>query len=313
MEDSMTKQLGPNASSLIDQALREEKLPDPTEIARVRRSVLRAAAAVTVTTSAAPLAAQTLAAKALWFGVIGKSSFLSAVGLGISIGAVTFGGGPWVVRHLDIAKNHAVPAASSNPATATRVQPVSLEFGLAPPPAPLSAAASPLSASSAVAPPLAAPSGKAVPIQTTLQSVAVRTVPRPSVAPIPVIEQAASGILPNLGPDIPQSTVGPQTAVAVAKFEPVGHGSLSEELAQLEGAQRAMSRGDATKALALLDQLNAHPSSSVLLDERLALEAIAACQTGQHERAVRVTQKLSQRNPNSPLVSRVRASCAGRK
>jgi hypothetical protein len=310
----MTKELSRNAESLIAQALHEERIPDPAELGRIRRSLLRAAAAATVTASAAPVAAQTLATKAMWFGVIGKGSFLSAVAVGMSIGAVAYGGGSWVVQHIESTGGHRGPAVSvaavrGSVGAVARLEPPAFE----PEPArvALNVASTPsglalqpnLPVASRVAPGAASSSRARVSVALGAEP---NSTSRAAAASAPRIEPTPAGIRSKEPVLEPASSVGPE---AIARFEPVGHASLSEELALLEAAQRAVNRGDVGKALAVLDQLDAHCPSSVLLDERLALEAIAACRAGQRARAERASRRLLQRNPSSPLASRVRLSC----
>jgi hypothetical protein len=311
MEDSMTKPMGREASRFIEQALLEERLPTPNELASVRRSLLRAAAAMTATTGAAPLAAQTLAAKIAWFGAIGKASFVGAIVVGMSVGTVAIGGGTWLARRVEQPKH--APAARAGSASVTRSvalpgvsNAVALQPGLVLEASNIGGARNEQVPGREVVMPVVAngrPGGTVQPSAVaqpggTVQPVAGRDVAARPRSPTLVDSQSA-----------PAPTVAPPTSAAVARFAPVGHASLSNELAQLEEAQRAVSRGEAAKALTLLDRLNANVGSAGLVEERLALEALAACQTGQYDRGRRAEQKLLQRSPNSPLAGRIRGAC----
>jgi hypothetical protein len=305
MEDSMTRQLGGEASRFIEQALLEERAPNQSELGRVRHALLRAAAAMTATTGAAPLAAQTLASKIAWFGAMGKGSFVGAVVVGMLGGSVAIGGGTWLVRRVEAAKH--APAARAGSASVTRsVALPSASSGVAAQPA-----LAPDPSSVTTAPNKQVPGHEVVtPVVANGQPSAVAqasAMGRPVAARVVVPRPPSLTLVDSHS--VPTPAAAPPGTAAVARFAPVGHASLSDELAQLEQVQRAVNRGDAAKALVLLDRLNANAGSAGLVEERLALEALAAGQTGQYDRGRRAEQRLLQRSPNSPLAARIRTAC----
>jgi len=114
----------------------------------------------------------------------------------------------------------------------------------------------------------------------------------PAVAAEPVPEPAAR-----------TRTASPATpAVAAAP--------LAEETRVLESAQRALASGHAAEALALLDEHGARFPSGALSEERGAARILALCALGRADEARRSATAFVATSPKSPLVPRLRGSCA---
>jgi len=86
--------------------------------------------------------------------------------------------------------------------------------------------------------------------------------------------------------------------------------SVSAEVDLLKNAQRALSAGDATTALSLLDRHASQFPSGALVVERMAARVFALCELGRVDEARGVARAFLKAAPNSPLVPRVTASCA---
>lgn len=87
---------------------------------------------------------------------------------------------------------------------------------------------------------------------------------------------------------------------------------IREELALLEQAHRELSQGNPTASLAVLDEHARRFPSGAFSAERTAARVFALCALGQLERARTIGDDFLRREPNSPLVPRIRSSCAGR-
>lgn len=309
----MTNGLGHDASRLIESALLEERVPTQIELARVRRALLRSVAIVGTTGAAAPLAAQTIAAKSAWVGFIANGSFAAAVAVGATLGGLTFGGA-WVVQRINRAPIAQPSRVTSQIVPGKGASSSEVHIG-----GQLQVPAFPELSGAESANVLSTPEHRAP----------ARELARRAIEPVrapPSVDLRVSRLSQNTraeannsessadsapNPDFANvSDPAPSPAPPEAPNESAKPRSLSDELAHLEQAQRAMNRGDATTALALLDQLKTVSASSSLLDERLALEVLAACQAGQQSRAVRVGHLLLQRSPGSPLAARIETSCA---
>jgi hypothetical protein len=88
---------------------------------------------------------------------------------------------------------------------------------------------------------------------------------------------------------------------------------LDGELALLEGAQQALKQGDSARALAQLERHAAEHPAGVLATERIAIRAVALCESGKMTEGQREAKRFLERNPKSPLAVRVRAACFGTK
>jgi hypothetical protein len=85
--------------------------------------------------------------------------------------------------------------------------------------------------------------------------------------------------------------------------------SLSEELALMAAAQRALARNQLPRALALLDRHAQRYPSGALVPERIAARAVALCRSHLPEQGARELHNLIARAPSSPLIGWVRADC----
>jgi hypothetical protein len=86
---------------------------------------------------------------------------------------------------------------------------------------------------------------------------------------------------------------------------------LSRELTVLKEAQRELADGNATASLALLDRHARTFPNGTLGAERTAARAFALCALGRVEEARALAREFLRTAPSSPLVPRLRTSCAG--
>jgi hypothetical protein len=133
----------------------------------------------------------------------------------------------------------------------------------------------------------------------------------PAVA-APVLVPAAPALAPAVEQPAPASRPAHRPRVvpaarAEAAVAPVNH--LAEETALLASANAELRRGDARRALALLDDYDHRYPAGVLREEVLATRVIARCQQSPDRAARRAAEAFLARHPASPLASRVRTSC----
>lgn len=88
--------------------------------------------------------------------------------------------------------------------------------------------------------------------------------------------------------------------------------SLVSELSLLERVQTELRAGRGAEALSLLDHGDRELEFKQLGAERLAAEVMAACQAGQHSRALAAGRRLMAERPPTPAAARVRTSCIGK-
>jgi hypothetical protein len=86
--------------------------------------------------------------------------------------------------------------------------------------------------------------------------------------------------------------------------------SLAEETRVLASARGALAAGRAGDALALLDEHARRFPSGALAEERSAVHVLSLCALGRVEEAKRVAAAFVSRAPRSPLLPRLRGSCA---
>jgi hypothetical protein len=161
-------------------------------------------------------------------------------------------------------------AAPLLPPPVERPTPVLIPEALAPPPRSLGIPASPFAE--------ARPASRSA------------VAPRPSVSPSGGSDGAGEG----LGVGAP----GPRTS------------SLIEETQLLRAAQTSLGAGDATAALARLDELGARHPDGLLREERLAARVATLCAAGREDEARREAARFLAEVPLSIHAARVRASCA---
>jgi hypothetical protein len=155
------------------------------------------------------------------------------------------------------------------------------------------------------------------------RAMAPAPVTAPAPAPAPV---AAPVVVPTAGPALAPPVEAPAPAVAPARHAPARHAHvaapihadegapanrLAEETALLASANAELQRGDARRALSLLDDYDRRYPSGVLREEVLATRVIARCQLGAAPDKVarRGASAFLARHPASPLATRVRSSC----
>jgi hypothetical protein len=112
-------------------------------------------------------------------------------------------------------------------------------------------------------------------------------------------------------PAPPAASAGPSLPAAptASAARPEVNDSLPEEVNMLRDARAALDRGDARRALAILDAHEARFSRGTLYEERLASRVQALCASGQTDAARRAAEELERAAPRSPHLTRVRASC----
>jgi hypothetical protein len=140
--------------------------------------------------------------------------------------------------------------------------------------------------------------------------------PAPIVVPLPAPPPAPAAAAPALAPAA-EPAPAPRPArhahvAAPARVEAVAPANrLAEETALLASANAELRRGDARRALSLLDDYDHRYPSGVLREEVLATRVIARCQLGPAPDKVarRGAAAFLARHPASPLAPRVRSSC----
>lgn len=101
-------------------------------------------------------------------------------------------------------------------------------------------------------------------------------------------------------------------AAPPATLAPAAPDRLAIEAQALRAAQRALRAGDNERALALLEQQDAHHPSGALAQERQAARVLALCQSQQVALARHEAEIFETRFPESPLLGKVRGACRGR-
>jgi hypothetical protein len=132
----------------------------------------------------------------------------------------------------------------------------------------------------------------------------IEPTPAPVIEPTPAPAPAAAA---HAAPAHHAHVAAPAHADAVAA--PTNR--LAEETALLAAANGELRRGDARRALSLLDDYDRRYPSGVLREEVLATRVIARCQLGAAPDKVarRGAAVFLARHPASPLAPRVRSSC----
>jgi hypothetical protein len=116
-------------------------------------------------------------------------------------------------------------------------------------------------------------------------------------------------------PNAPITPANPAEAPATpsASASPVastGATSLAEETRLLHAAQRELARKNTSAALALLDEHAARFPRGALAQERSAARVLALCDLGRAAEARGAAEAFVRAAPQSPLVPRLRGSCA---
>jgi hypothetical protein len=110
---------------------------------------------------------------------------------------------------------------------------------------------------------------------------------------------------PKPQPAKPESAAEP----APADAEPVEASVLAEESRLLAHVRRALHDDDFESALEWAEEHARRHPHGLLTEERLVLEAVAACRGGQRERGLAVATQLREQYPNTPTLAKVEQSC----
>jgi hypothetical protein len=111
-------------------------------------------------------------------------------------------------------------------------------------------------------------------------------------------------------PPSPEPEAVEPAAVEPAAVEPPAEASvLAEESRLLAHARRALHEDDFESALAWAEEHARRHPQGLLTEERLVLEAVAACRSGQRERGLEVASRLRAQYPNTPTLAKVEQSC----
>jgi hypothetical protein len=118
------------------------------------------------------------------------------------------------------------------------------------------------------------------------------------------------------GPRAPSATVADVDSVAGAESASAGAGGerarLQEETRLVRDAHAALARGDAGRALALLDEHARRFPSGMLAEERAAERVFALCRLGRKADAGAEARAFARNFAGSPLARRVESACEGR-
>jgi hypothetical protein len=130
----------------------------------------------------------------------------------------------------------------------------------------------------------------------------------------PAPARVAAPVSPNAvsAPDEPVAAA-PRTPLASRTPAPAasnGATSLAEETSLLHAAQRELARKNTSVALELLEEHATRFPQGALAQERRAARVLALCDLGRTAEARRAAEAFVRAAPQSPLVPRLRGSCA---
>jgi hypothetical protein len=143
---------------------------------------------------------------------------------------------------------------------------------------------------------VAAPSA---PAPRIVEAPAAPARPAPANAPAPIVEAPSAPVLPR--------AEAPASASSVPSAAPP---SLADETRVLEAAQRELASGRPASALSLLDEHAKRFPAGALGEERTAARVLSLCALGRSEEARRMATAFLEGSPRSPLIPRLRGSCA---
>ncbi len=158
-------------------------------------------------------------------------------------------------------------------------------------------------------------------VGTTVLYVALPSQPEPAPAAPPSAHRARpAAATPALAPPAepepamaappPETRPAPPPPRATYRREPAPAADLAGELGLLTQASAATQAGDAARAAELLRAYDRAYPAGQLRQERAAAGLLAHCAAGRVESARAEARRFLERWPRSPLVARVRASCA---
>ncbi len=107
----------------------------------------------------------------------------------------------------------------------------------------------------------------------------------------------------------PVPTPRARRAPATRREIAVADSTLTEEIAMIRRAQRALQAGDAETALRQLDQHASRFAGGVLAEEREAARVVALCQAGRAEQSRALARRFVRERPSSPHRARVLGAC----
>jgi hypothetical protein len=139
----------------------------------------------------------------------------------------------------------------------------------------------------------------ATPAPRVVEAPAAVARPAPVPVPVPTAEATAA-------PGGARSEARAATSGVAAEPPP----SLVDETRVLEAAQRELASGRARSALSLLDEHAKRFPSGALGEERTAARVLSLCALGRTEEARRTATAFLEGSPRSPLIPRLRGSCA---
>jgi hypothetical protein len=111
-------------------------------------------------------------------------------------------------------------------------------------------------------------------------------------------------------PASPAKRVMPVSVAPPRAVASVGATSLAEETRLLHAAQHELARKNTSAALALLDEHASKFPGGALAEERTAARVLALCDLGRSAEARLAADAFVRKSPQSPLVPRLRGSCA---
>lgn len=135
--------------------------------------------------------------------------------------------------------------------------------------------------------------------------------------PIGVVPPPAPQLPPDPPLDPPAPELAPEPTGAATASAPrrrpaeLDADALIRESVLLSAAREAQARGDWGRVLELVDDHRRSHPHGALLEERLVLEAAAACNSDQRARGQKAVQALRRRFPRSLALARVSDMCEG--
>jgi hypothetical protein len=131
----------------------------------------------------------------------------------------------------------------------------------------------------------------------------------PAAAPTPDPAPAGAAEAPALGDSRP-ATAHPKYPVRRRETSPPPAVDLAGELALLTQVNAAIQRDDVARAGELLRGYDQRFPSGKLAEERAAAGILVLCASGRTQSAGAEARRFVERWPRSPLVARIKASCA---
>jgi hypothetical protein len=141
-------------------------------------------------------------------------------------------------------------------------------------------------------------------VSTADHSISARvepTLPAPPAEPPPEVEAPASPAA---------ATAGSTIARPAAKSKAETAGSLAAEVQLLHDVEAALQAGQPARALQLLDAQRGGRYAGAMGEERAAARVVTLCKLGRVEEARAEAARFVRERPRSPLVERVRSTCA---